>query len=620
MNRFSRQLWVGFLFAVLPLATFAALSPKPTLLGKFVAATVQGEVSYTAGDRILYLKKGDAVPANGTVIETSAHAKAILVFSNQTSVMLEENTRLRIDRFEQEFFLRTSDVKTEPSKSFTAVELLSGRVIVNAPTLWQGSNLVYRTSQAEVAILAERVAISTTDQQTLVAVVSGAAAVRTASARNTSADTGVRLVGGQSIRIGNHVRRSAPSSTNGSPVMQALARVPAMPSSPAVDQTTATLVSTIRTAVAADPASASSIAAKATESTPAEAALIGFTAAKIATTQAPQITFAVTRVLVSSTRFDRSARLKAVSAVAAAIASAAPEQAAFITASAVQALLQTAGAAPSLDERIESISTIAATVAAIVPEAAAEVTSAALAALAQALPGITGLGQQLAVFAARVVAAVARVAPAQSERISVAAVGWVMQNAPNLSASALADAAGLIAAVAAQASPERAAAINAGVASATNLSLMTVQAAAARSTALASQLSQQLGGTLQTAAFAVQQTTNLNAIFSGALPLVGVVSNAVFRPDNGDPAVTPADLPSDTTAGEEPFSPAQIAQLDPALLGNLANDLAATEAAQEQIVFDTDITPNGPPNVLPVPTVPATLPVEFVTSPASGNG
>ena len=245
-------------------------------------------------------------------------------------------------------------------------------------------------------------------------------------------------------------------------------------------------------------------------------------------------------------------------------------------------------------------------------------TSAALTALALAIPGSSGSNQQLVLAAARVVASVAQVAPTKSEGVGVAAVHWLIQNAPDLGDSALADAAGLIAAVAAQASPERASAINAGIASAANLSLFTLQASAARSTALASQINQQLGGILQNAAFAGQQAGGFDTNF-GERPPAGavVVNDAVFRPDSSNASATLANLP-ETAADQNPFSPTQIIPFDPALLGDLTNDLAATEAAPDQFVFDTGSAPDGTPAVQPVPTVPATLPVEFVTSPATG--
>lgn len=616
MNRFSPCFRIGFLIGILPLASFGALTPKPVLVGKFVATNVQGSVSYTSGGRILDLEKGTSLSAAGTTIETSAAAKVTLLFSNRASLVLDENTRLRIEQFDQEFFLRSDDPKMEPSKSQTTISLLAGRVVVNAPALQNGSSMTYRTSQADVAVLAERVVITTDDQQTMVAVLSGAAAVRNTQLRSTSLDTGLRLAAGQSLRVPTNAHRTASRSARPD-VFPTLALASSRPPQPALDPASAALAATVRDSIAADPESAAAIAAKAATSAD-KASVVAFAAVRAAPAKAPQIAFAIVRALDDASASDRSLRVRAASTVAASATKAAPEQAAFITASTVQALLQNPSA-PSADERIEVASTIAAVVSATASESAAEVTSAALTALA--LGATAPLSpQQLTLTAARVVAAVARIAPTESAGIGVAAVRWVMQSGSNFSEGELADAAGLIAAVAAQASPERATAINTGIASATNLSLMTLQASAARSTAVAAQIGQQLGGILQNATFAAQQARGLETNLNGGPKSDAVVGNALFRPDETTAAATLTDSSGESAPGTEAFSSSQIAPFDPASLGNLAGDLASTQTAQDELVFDVGTAPDGTPTVQPVPTVPATLPVEFVTSPANTTG
>lgn len=616
MNRFKRQIRIGFLLGILPFASFGALTPKPVLVGKFVVANVQGSVSYVSGDRILDLKKGDTILAAGTTIETSAHAKVTLLFSNRTSLVVDENTRLRIEKFDQEFFLRSDDAKIEPSKSLTTIALQSGRVVVNAAALHNGTSMIYRTSQADVAVLAERVVIAANDEQTVVAVVSGAAAVRNTQLRSSSPDTGVRLSAGQSLRIPTRVNIA--SSSARSALSPAIATLSSSPGEAGLDEASTNLAAAVRTSVLANPESAASIAAKATAAAPGKAPIITFAAVKAAPEQAPQVAFAVVQALNNWNISDGSLRLKTVGAVAAAAAKAAPERAAFVTASTVQALLQNPVTPPSADERIELASTIAAVVAATVPGSASEITSAALAALTLAPAKAIGSNQQLTLTAARLVAAVARIATAESESIGVAAMRWVMQNARNLSESDLTDAAGLIAAVAAQASPERATAINAAIASETNLSLMTLQASAARSTAVAAQIGQQLGGLLQNISFALQQANGFDANASGGPKSDVVVNDAVVRPDETNAGTALAESPSGAVSGTDAFPLPQITPFDPALLSNLAGDLASTQGAQDDLVFDVGTAPDGTPAVIPAPTVPATLPVEFVTSPANG--
>ena len=86
----------------------AALSRQNNVLGRFTVVSVTGTATCVSDGRILELKKGDTIRARGATLETAPGSKVSILFSNQTSTVLDEKTRFEIVKFDQEFSPRTT--------------------------------------------------------------------------------------------------------------------------------------------------------------------------------------------------------------------------------------------------------------------------------------------------------------------------------------------------------------------------------------------------------------------------------------------------------------------------------------------------------------------------------
>lgn len=197
MNAIRNLRWFGLLVVAFPLIAFGASTEKGNLLGKFFVNSVNGNVVCVIDGRVISPAKGDSFIARGAVIETKAGSKASLVFSNQTSLIVDENTRLEVETFEQEFFPPNNNLRVEPSNSSTMVELSHGRVLISTPTLRSGTTMGYRTNQATVWIKGEKVVVETDEKRTHVLVVSGAVTVDSHRSAGPAAVVGKRLVTGE---------------------------------------------------------------------------------------------------------------------------------------------------------------------------------------------------------------------------------------------------------------------------------------------------------------------------------------------------------------------------------------------------------------------------------------
>ena len=86
-------------------------------------------------------------------MKTAPGAKATLLFSNHTSLSLEEKTELRVDQYEQEPFTVALDQQVEPSNSQSHITVRSGQMDIDTPQLATGSHLVFETPHASIALL-----------------------------------------------------------------------------------------------------------------------------------------------------------------------------------------------------------------------------------------------------------------------------------------------------------------------------------------------------------------------------------------------------------------------------------------------------------------------------------
>lgn len=146
--------------------------------GKVYVAEVSGGVTFVVGGKTIELKKGQTQPAQGARIDTAPGANLILVYSNGTSIFVDEKTAMEIRRFVQKPFPAGVDTAViEPSSSDTMVSVTQGRVIITTNQLATGTSMIYLTPHAQVKIRGKEVVIEVRDQDTRITVVVGDATV-----------------------------------------------------------------------------------------------------------------------------------------------------------------------------------------------------------------------------------------------------------------------------------------------------------------------------------------------------------------------------------------------------------------------------------------------------------
>ena len=155
------------------LTTLAALAQE-SVPGKVYVAELNGGVTFTIDGKLVELKKGFSLPVQGARIETFPAAYVILVYSNGTSIYIDEKTIVEIDKFVQKPFPAGTDTSVnEPSVSTTFGRILQGRIIITTNKLATGTSMIYVSPQGEVRIRGQEVVIEVTDHETRVIVVLG---------------------------------------------------------------------------------------------------------------------------------------------------------------------------------------------------------------------------------------------------------------------------------------------------------------------------------------------------------------------------------------------------------------------------------------------------------------
>lgn len=183
---------------ILTLAAFA----QEAVPGKVYVAEVNGGVTYTVDGKLVELKKGLSLPVQGARIETFPAAYLILVYSNGTSIYIDQKTILEIDKFVQKPFPAGTDTSVnEPSVSHTFGRILQGRIIITTNKLATGTSMIYLSPQGEVRIRGQEVVIEANDHETRVFVVLGDVTVLSRSA--PTGDVGQVLQSGQMAVLTN---------------------------------------------------------------------------------------------------------------------------------------------------------------------------------------------------------------------------------------------------------------------------------------------------------------------------------------------------------------------------------------------------------------------------------
>ncbi|WP_415907642.1 FecR domain-containing protein [Oleiharenicola sp. Vm1] len=181
------------LYRLLAAATILAVVAAPSAfaqrqLGKkkgptsklFLAESV-GEGNITTEGKSHTAKQATAFDAPGTVIETGKDSHQAFVYSNGTGMLVDENTRVEVDRFVQEPFRpdREKSTETEPSISQSDVFVSRGQVNICTSQLVSGSTMNYSTPNASVNIRGGKVAVSTNGSESTIYLLDGDITVRT---------------------------------------------------------------------------------------------------------------------------------------------------------------------------------------------------------------------------------------------------------------------------------------------------------------------------------------------------------------------------------------------------------------------------------------------------------
>ena len=190
-----------------------ALGKKKGPTAKMYMAESVGESQIQNGDKIYTARQATAFDAPGTVIETKAGAHNAIVYSNGTGMFVDQNTRVEIDRFEQEPFQTDRrerlDTPMEPSASQSRVHVSQGAVGVCTSQLVSGSSMNYSTPHGDVNIRGGKVSIETQGDSTFIDLLEGDITVR---------GNGGRDVGGQLLRPGERATIVQPPG-GGQPVI-----------------------------------------------------------------------------------------------------------------------------------------------------------------------------------------------------------------------------------------------------------------------------------------------------------------------------------------------------------------------------------------------------------------
>jgi hypothetical protein len=170
MNITSRALLGALVFC----ASVLAGSSQDFFPGKIYVAEISGGVAFTVGGGANNLKKGDILPVQGARNETAPAAHVVFVYSNGTSIFIDEKTVIQIAKFEQKPFPKGTDTTvTEPSISHTVGRITQGRIIITTNKLMTGTTMVYMTPHAQVKIRGQEVVIEVYDRESRIYVING---------------------------------------------------------------------------------------------------------------------------------------------------------------------------------------------------------------------------------------------------------------------------------------------------------------------------------------------------------------------------------------------------------------------------------------------------------------
>jgi hypothetical protein len=174
------------------------LSQPNNPTSKIYLAETQGDAQIQTGDKIYSARQATTFDAPGTIIETKENAHSAFVYSNGTGLYLDQNTRVEIERFQQEAFRpdrNTTDRLLEPSVSQSDVHVTRGVIAICTSRLISGSSMAYTTPHAVINIRGGRVAVDVKADETIVDLLEG----------DITVHAGIKDIGGQILRPGERI-------------------------------------------------------------------------------------------------------------------------------------------------------------------------------------------------------------------------------------------------------------------------------------------------------------------------------------------------------------------------------------------------------------------------------
>lgn len=135
-------------------ANESELAGRPLLRGKLYVAEAVGEGTVYSEGRALKHHQTQFVEAAGTIILTKERAHAGYVFSNGTGMLVDEDTRVEVARFDQEHFAKNQqmDFSHEPSRSTSHLRVSYGLIGICTNRLISGSQMRYATPLGVVGV------------------------------------------------------------------------------------------------------------------------------------------------------------------------------------------------------------------------------------------------------------------------------------------------------------------------------------------------------------------------------------------------------------------------------------------------------------------------------------
>lgn len=157
------------------------LGKKKGPTSKLYIAEAQGDTQIRTGDKVYSARQASAFDAPGTVIETKENSRTTFVYSNGVGMTVGQNSRVEINRFEQAPFTAdraaSADATAEPSNSQSDIYLARGTVGISTSQLASGSVMLCSTPLASINVRGGNISIQTTDDETIISLLDGAATV-----------------------------------------------------------------------------------------------------------------------------------------------------------------------------------------------------------------------------------------------------------------------------------------------------------------------------------------------------------------------------------------------------------------------------------------------------------